>query len=418
MVKRRTAGQIIPLDRRRWRIRWSLGRDADGKRQTASEIVRGTKRDAEKRLAEIQGLVERNVRVTTRGRTVREMLEAWRVAEADEGRSKRTWHSYNHVIENHLIPALGHLRVDDLNANLVKSQLLRPLADRPRTAELARAVLQVALRWAAEQKEFGIDSVPWEAGALRLATSTRGSRNHTDRALTTDEVSRFRGAAAGTQHAAVFDVLLGTGLRPSEAAGLQWRDIALSTEDRAQWAQDDDALARQAAKGEGACLLVRRTLADRSVEPWEPHAPVFNDPKTAAGVREIPLAKPLVRTLRGLRAKRAEERLRGQFADVPDHDLVFVGRDDAPLNVKSLSAAFRRIAARAGLPKSATLYCLRHTGLTTAVDHAVSTGAGLGSVARIAGHKSPDLTLRVYTSPTEEGKRALVDAMGASLLGS
>ena len=47
------------------------------------------------------------------------------------------------------------------------------------------------------------------------------------RALSRDEVARFRKAAKGSRRAVLFDFALATGMRPSEYLALPWHDVDL-----------------------------------------------------------------------------------------------------------------------------------------------------------------------------------------------
>ncbi len=416
MSRSRRTGQIENRRAGVYRIRWYLGEDpGTGKRRYDSETVHGTKRDAEQRLAELTGKLDRGVVVTTRGVLVARMLGDW---FADEGaqahRRARTIRSYRQVSDNHLLPTLGKMRVDRLDAATVKSQLLHPLLrnGKERTADLARNVLSASLRWAAEKKRYGIDSNPLLGMKLDKPKSG-GPVSLASHALTTEQVVAFRAAIGDDRYELLLLTMLLTGMRPSEALGLQWRDVALTTEERHRWGGDPDPLAREAARGEGGpCLLVRRVLLGR--ELWVSGALTFAPPKTRASYRVIPLGPELVARLRPhkLAQQAALQRARGL-----EHPLVFVGRSAQPVNLVSLRRRhFKAALERAGLPKSIRLYDLRHTAATAAVNLAVKTGAGLTSVSSWLGHASLKETLDTYTHASEAGRRELTAAVEGSLL--
>jgi integrase len=102
-----------------------------------------------------------------------------------------------------------------------------------------------------------------------------------------------------------------------------------------------------------------------------------------------------------------------------DHDLVFAGRSGQPLSLTSLrNNHFKPALERAKLPKSIRIYDLRHTAATHAVMAAVETGAGVTYVGRWIGHASLKMTLDTYTHATEEGTRAVSEAVAGARLGS
>ena len=91
----------------RYRIWIFLGRDAGGRQKRYSEVVRGTKRDAERREREIRRGPETSTFVYPRSIAVAEYLER-RLADYGEAAvTDRTLHRYRQVVQLHLIPMLG-----------------------------------------------------------------------------------------------------------------------------------------------------------------------------------------------------------------------------------------------------------------------------------------------------------------------
>jgi integrase len=97
--------------------------------------------------------------------------------------------------------------------------------------------------------------------------------------------------------------------------------------------------------------------------------------KSQAGNRDVILDSDTVAVLRSYRARRAAWQLQaGQ--DWPDTGLYFVRRDGRAWNPNSVSQAFRRLIARAGVPP-VRLLDLRHVAATVALAGLLrSRGAG------------------------------------------
>jgi integrase len=393
MARQRHRGQIISKGRGTWRLRWYLGIDPEtGRRRYASKTVHGSRRDAERRLVEIVGLVEKRITVTTRGTTTASMLREWIDDDAAQAkRRERTRTDYRSVIERHIVPKVGAIRLDRLDPTVIESRLTHPLASagKVRTAKLCRDVLSAACRWAVRAKRYGIDSNP-----VRGVEVPNGSSRKVGEALTPEQTAAFRNAIVDTPHEALFLLLLGTGMRPSEALALRWSDLDFET----------------------GHVHVRRSLVPRSKLPKDRRSawPIFEQPKTSAGRRSIPLPPTLVGTLRRHRATQAAARLRGDLrADT--HDLVFRDRRGGAIDLDNLRARhFKAALRRAGLPESTRLYSLRHSTITAAV----TGGADVATVARLAGHSSTRITLDVYTHSNDETMRQASETVASALLGA
>ena len=75
--------------------------------------------------------------------------------------------------------------------------------------------------------------------------------------------------------------------------------------------------------------------------------------------------------------------------------------------VDSLKTAWKNAKARARVTRRIRLYDIRHAFITTLLER----GADLKSVSEIAGHASPDITMRVYQHGSSALKRAAVDLL-------
>lgn len=148
------------------------------------------------------------------------------------------------------------------------------------------------------------------------------------------QVRSFLAAVACDRLRALWHLVVVTGLRRGELAGLQWQDLALDTPP--------------------ATLTVRVTRAMAGTRVVE------QDPKTRAGRRRIILDAETASLLAAHReAMAGEARLRGE----PLGPWVFVDEWGAPLNPNWLVRRLHIIQARHELP-AITLYDLRHTAAT------------------------------------------------------
>lgn len=170
------------------------------------------------------------------------------------------------------------------------------------------------------------------------------------------EAGRFLAAAQSDPLHALFELLLGTGLRPSEAAGLKWSDL--------------DPVS--------GMLSVQRTVVRPKGGGWR-----FDHTKTKRGRRTLALPAGLVTTL--LTHKRA--------APKNDHGLMFstaLGEAVELNNVRNRN--FAAVQARAGL-SGFNLYSLRHTHATLLL----LAGVHPKVVSERLGHATIAITLDTYS---------------------
>jgi integrase len=190
--------------------------------------------------------------------------------------------------------------------------------------------------------------------------------------MTEGEVSAFLNAARLNAHFVLFSVLLGTGLRPSEALALHWKDFDPLT----------------------ATLIVQRSLQVHKGKV------TFKQPKTARGRRNIKLPENLVKQLLEHREKQLVK-----------CELVFPSLNGTPLNLDNLAKRdFKPLMEAAKLGHYMTvkdkngedkqkfvakfsLYDLRHTHATLLL----KAGVHPKIVSERLGHSSIALTLDVYS---------------------
>ena len=107
-------GHIRQPSKGSWEITIDIGADpSTGSRQRHFETVRGTKKDAQKRLAELLVSIEKGGYVRPRRLTVAEWLEQW-LASYVTSLSPQAVESYQMIIRHHLIPALGAIPLNRL----------------------------------------------------------------------------------------------------------------------------------------------------------------------------------------------------------------------------------------------------------------------------------------------------------------
>lgn len=356
----RRAGQIVPRGERKWLVRWFVGTSESGKRRYASKTIRGTKRDAQQHLNSVLRSQDLGTYVEPTRIALDAYLDRWLEQSARTRVSPRTFEDYKKLLKRYVRPEIGPRRLDALRP-LHLQELITKLEARglsPKTIRLTLSVLSRALKQAVR---WGM--LPNNPAAL---IDLPKQRRREMRALSQEEVARFRTAAAGTRHAVLFDFLLATGCRPGEALALRWSDIDLDV----------------------GAITVRRALTTVAGKP------TFGEPKTATSHRRIPLPTQLCDSLSAHRREQAEGALKTGPAYSRNLDLVFANEVGRPLELRNIVRRhFKPLLELAGLPPSVRLYDLRHTHATLLLAQGVHPKVA----AERLGHATTRMTLDVYS---------------------
>jgi integrase len=176
---------------------------------------------------------------------------------------------------------------------------------------------------------------------------------------TPQQVRTFLGAVDGDRFYALWVLLLTTGMRRGELAGLRWCDVDL----------------------DAGVLSVVRTRVSVAYTVSE------SDPKTRSSRRSVTLDARVVAVLRTHRRRQLEERLRWGEAWT-DTGYVFTREDGWPIHPERISVLFARLVEIAGVPKI-RLHDLRHTSASLAL----ASGVHPKVVGERLGHSSISVTL-------------------------
>ena len=358
-------GHVRQRSKGSWEIAIDVGRDpATGKRLQHWETVRGTKRDAERRLAELLVTIEQGIYLKPKRLSLAEYLQHWLDGYVKTNCSLRTLDSYQSIVSRHLIPSLGHLPLTQIQPQHIQEYYARSLAGGRvdgKGALSARSVLHIhrvlfqALNYAVRQG-LVIRNV------ADLVDPPR-ARKAQMKTLTPQEVSRLFNAVQHTPYYPIIYTAVNTGLRQAELLGLRWHDLDLDL----------------AALSVTQVLYKRRGICQ------------FKEPKSAHSRRRLDLSPSLALFLRQHRIKReAECLLLGK--PLCENDLVFSHTDGSPMDPGTLTHNFARIARKTGLPGT-RFHDLRHTFASLML----LAGIHPKIVSEMLGHSSVAFTLDTYS---------------------
>jgi integrase len=307
--------------------------------------------------------------------TVGEYLDRW--MRDVEGTVRESTHQrYEYAVGPHVKPALGSIKLKDLNPAQVR-WFYRDRLDSglsPASVHKLHVVLHKALKAAVSD---GL--IPRNVAAgLKLPKLSREEIDPLNR----EEARRLLEAAKGERLEALYMLALNTGMRLGELLALNWDDVDL----------------------EGEVLRVRRTLT-RAGKVY-----TTGEPKTRNSRRVIRLTGAAVEALRGHLPRQLEEMGRMGSLYQPG-GLVFateVGTIVNPSNVRNRS--LKPLLKKAGL-RPVRFHDLRHTCATLLLLKNVNPKI----VSELLGHASVSITLDVYShlmpDMQEKAARALEEAL-------
>jgi integrase len=379
-------GQIIPRGDSKWLVRFFIGRDPHtGKRRYGSETVEGTYITATKALTkQLAKVDDGSYRAPTKQTLGAYLRDTWLADQAAHVKSgsltPRTFGDYGRAVDK-LTELYGAMLLGSLtraDVAILKRKLMELYG--PSAAARAFDVFRMAMKRAVE-----LELIATNPGVAERRIPT--PKPKTD-VLTVEQVGRFLTAAERYRYghySALLHVLLLGGLRPGEAVALQWRDL------------------------DGNALRVERAVTigvDGSF--------VLGPTKT----REVRTVLLLPAAVEALSAHRKRQRTsilqrgaRGAWEDAGRW--IFPNVNGDLMLVERARKVWKAVLKRAGLPP-VRLYDARHTYVTALLQQ----GVDARTVADLAGHKDPAMTLRRYAHSSVASKQSAVDKLQAAISGA
>ena len=294
-----------------------------------------------------------------------------------------TYESYRGHCEQHIIPALGNIRLKDLTSKQIQQFLNKEAktgngknggALSPKTMRNMRVVLDVALKQALAEELIHSNPIP-----LTVIKSARTKKLE----VMTDEMQvkleKYLVDNEDPYHPAIrFDLY--TGMRRGELCALRWRDYNEKT-------------------GRITVDETVRRLINYDAKPGEPKTiMVFNDTKTEASYRELQLPEFLKDLVHAQKCTFASK-----FRIPQPDDFIFFSSNGKMLDPDNLQHHFLRILRKLGL-EQLKFHAIRHTFATRAIE----SGIAVSTVSGLLGHANVTTTTRFYVHPRE---KAMTQAM-------
>lgn len=364
----------------RWRVRADYY-DMGGKRQQIKRVFK-TAKDANAFAAKVENEKNTGMFAYSKGLTLGAYIDKWLETSTVNVRPS-TLASYRDNVRKHIQPLLGGALLERLTAEDIRvayktlseteycpakyktvkkdGAALRVLVTpaktySPKTIKNIHNVLHMCLEQAVEDKLIPRNPADY----VKLPQVHR-------KEFVIPEPSQMHTLMDALKETEVYPVILTCamlGCRRGEALGLYWSDINFT----------DDT------------ITLRRAYIMNHIKKQ----PEVGELKTETSRRVLPLPQTLKTELLKIKEEREAAAIEAG-THVVSSPFVFVNAEGQPFRPDSVSRAFKRAAARIGLPNM-RLHDCRHTVVT----YLLENGENPRSVSEFVGHSTPGFTLTQY----------------------
>lgn len=359
-------GHIRKRGKNSYTIVLSLGFDpATGKRNQQWVSIKGTKKDAEKRLGELLHQLDIGAFAKPSKLTLGGYLDQWLKDYCHASFAPHTVQSYGFFIERHIKPTLGQVPLTQLKPEHLQHLYTEKLSTGRRdgtgglgnrSVRYIHTTLHKALKSAVKMGMIVRNPAD--------AVDAPKVKHHEMKIMSESDIHIFLEYAKSTPYYALFYTALFTGMRRSELLALRWSDVD---------------------------LLLCQLSVSRTIHSLHKGGIIFSQPKTDKGRRMVALSPSTAIELQEHQAQQEKTRqLLGMT--LSDDDLIFSQVDGKPLLPDSVTHAWTRLAKRTGL-KGVRLHDARHTHASLMLKQGVHPKV----VQERLGHASIQITLDTYS---------------------
>jgi len=356
-------GSIQKRSKNSYSIVVDIGKDPEtGKRKQKRRTVRGNKKDAEKVLAEMLDQINKGIYFEPSKMTFADYLDYW--LEQNKDLAPRTYESYNMIVNKHLKPSLGQLKLEDIKPYHLKDYYNKAQRSgrkdkkgkslSPTTVNYHHRVIKKALNDAVAEELL----VKNPAIGIKPPKKASNEMN----VLSDQDVNRLLSEVKGSYLYMPIFIAISTGMRAGEILGLKWEAIDL----------------------EAKTINVYRTLQVTK------EGLTFKKPKTKGSERCIEISDHVVKVLKNHKAQQSKRKIANPKA-YQDDDLVCCWEDGSKINPGTLSSRFHQVVKKLGF--NVRFHDLRHSHATKLL----KKGVHVKIVSERLGHRNITLTLDTYS---------------------
>lgn len=356
--KRRSSGEGSVFERKDVRAgkkNWVAQiRLENGKKK---QLYYETEKEAQRGLRQALHDLEQGKLITERDQTMKQFLEYWLEVHRKFVRVN-TYRIYRQYLDRHVIPVLGHVRLQKLSPRHIKELYARDLNE-GYAAETIRGVHRML------HKALS-DAVQWNWVAANACDKAKqpGPVRFEIHPLTPEQAKTLMDTAKGSRLEALLTLAVATGMRRGEILALRWSDIDF----------------------EEGSLQVRHTV-NRAGK----YGILENAPKTEKSKRRIMLPQFVLDTLK-IHLTHSNELQVQAGSTWQNLNLVFSTDTGNFVEGTDLTRRFKRLLKEAGLPDM-RFHDLRHSAATILLGRGVHPKL----VQELLGHSQMSVTMDRYS---------------------
>lgn len=384
-----------------WLITVSLGfNPKTGKYERYTETVRGSAKEANDRIAELEDKIAKNQFVKPTKMTVRELFTFWLDEVVKPTKATKTYNWYEMNFRVHIDPAIGHIPLKDLTSIEIQQmynkimqtpinrtgksidemteEQLKSLKPRSRASGNGiHRTLRAALEYA-KKKKWILENPAVDVEPPYMSQKEMAAKRRT---LKADEAITFLEKNRDEREYPLYLAALTTGMRQGELLGLQLPYVDLKD----------------------MTIFVCQVL-ETDQDGTNPR--IVDVPKTDNSYRYIRMTNMLATEIEKI-LKQRQEMVKTGYED--KWNLVFCQKDGTPYNPVSLTKyTLKRHLKKAGLPPI-RFHDLRHTTATLLKKMKVDTRI----ISDICGHSSTSFTDRQYIHTDPDFQDDAMDKLDA-----
>ena len=353
----------------RWEARYTLGIDPGTGKQIQKSVYGKTQKEVAQNLRQITAEIDAKTYVAPCKLSVAEWMAVW-AQDYLVGIKASTAYLYKRTIDLYIVPHLGHIRLDALNAHTVQhfyNELAKP--SKPDAAPLsAKSIKNIhGVLHKALQQAVLLNYIRYNPTTACVLPKIVKKEIHP---LTDQQTAQLLNLLKGSKYEIPLTVDLFTGLREGELLGLIWDCVDF----------------------EKGTILVNKQLR-RSQRKGGTY--YFSPPKNNKS-RTITPAPYVMKLLQAQKVQQARQRLMAGPA-WEDSGLVFTNEFGRYISYRAIFDSFKRIVKRIGL-SDARIHDLRHTYAV----NCIRAGDDIKTVQSNLGHATAAFTLDVYGHFTDD----------------
>ena len=365
-----------------WEARITLGTNPGTGKPMRKSIYGKTQKEVRQKMQKALVEVDEGIYTEQSKITLKQWMETW-LAEFTGAVKDSTRTSYRQHMNNHIIPALGAVKLSELTPTACQkfiNDLSRVKGLSAKTVKNVHGVLHHALKQAVRLGYMRMN--PTEACTLPRIEKAKIEP------LDAPEIKRLLDVLGDDVYSDVLRVDIFTGMREGEILGLQWSCVDF---DRGTITIEKQ-LSRPRVKGEEYRFTSLKNDKPRTVQP----------------------APFVMQILKRQRRRQAEQRIQagGAWDDCGFPDLVFTSETGKYLNYTIVLRHLKKALEVAGLPEK-RFHDLRHTYAVSSLQ----AGDDVKTVQENLGHHTAAFTLDQYGHVTESMRQASAQRMEAFING-